>query len=275
MTSTEDPLRWKDQGAPEGALALLASLEEPPPLPPLVRKRVGREVRAATDGAPAVPWFAILLAAAIALLAFMAGWVSAGGEPESERPTVAAQPETIEPEPAEPVAEPPPEPSSTALPGGPVEADDPVVPDDEPGEPSLASMRSGTHPDLLDPFAGRRSRRSRSRREPPSMRASGDELRNPFADRPPTMQATTGAPIDPFADRTTAEPARHGLLVINSIPWSRVFIDGEDTGRNTPVRNLRVSPGRHRVGLRTQDGTMHLYKVTVGAGETFRMLRRL
>ncbi len=66
-----------------------------------------------------------------------------------------------------------------------------------------------------------------------------------------------------------------GVLVINTIPWARVFVDGRDTGQNTPVRNLRVSSGSHRIGLRTADGTMHNVNVEVAPGQTVRLMRRL
>ncbi|MCB9595939.1 MAG: serine/threonine protein kinase [Sandaracinaceae bacterium] len=66
-----------------------------------------------------------------------------------------------------------------------------------------------------------------------------------------------------------------GTLTINTVPWARVFIDGRDTGRNTPVRDLRVPAGDHTIGLRTNDGTMHRVQVTVPAGGTERVVRQL
>ncbi len=65
-----------------------------------------------------------------------------------------------------------------------------------------------------------------------------------------------------------------GELLISTLPWSRVFVDDVDTGRDTPVRALRVAPGPHRIGLRTADGTMHTVEVYVEAGETVRVIRR-
>ncbi len=40
-----------------------------------------------------------------------------------------------------------------------------------------------------------------------------------------------------------------GLLTINSLPWSRVKIDGTYMG-NTPLIKLQVTAGKHRVELR-------------------------
>jgi hypothetical protein len=62
--------------------------------------------------------------------------------------------------------------------------------------------------------------------------------------------------------------------VIQTLPWARVFVDGRDTGMNTPVRQLRVSPGSHTIGLRTNDGTMHSERVTLEPGETRRISRQ-
>jgi len=59
------------------------------------------------------------------------------------------------------------------------------------------------------------------------------------------------------------------------MPWAHVFLDGRDTGQNTPIRSMRVSAGDHQVGLRTNDGTMHNVTVTVEPGQTLRIVRRL
>ncbi|MFT5353833.1 MAG: serine/threonine protein kinase [Polyangiales bacterium] len=78
-------------------------------------------------------------------------------------------------------------------------------------------------------------------------------------DSPPSMMSSGG----------------RGTLVINTIPWAEVYIDGRATGLNTPVRGHRVSAGSHRIGLKTQDGEMHNVTVEVPAGETVRIMRRL
>ncbi len=65
-----------------------------------------------------------------------------------------------------------------------------------------------------------------------------------------------------------------GELLISTLPWSRVFIDGVDSGRDTPVRSLRVPAGEHRIGLRTPDGVTHDVDVSVEAGKVVRIIRR-
>jgi hypothetical protein len=93
------------------------------------------------------------------------------------------------------------------------------------------------------------------------------------APTPPTNVATTPRPDHP-AEPTEHAAGGHGYLVIQTLPWARVFLDGRDTGRNTPVRQLRVRPGDHTIGLRTPDGTMHSVTVTVSPGETERVVRQ-
>ena len=106
-----------------------------------------------------------------------------------------------------------------------------------------------------------------------SMRGNAGELRDPFANRPATQEASMGEVLNPF--RRPGRATGEGEIVVNSIPWARVFLDGRDTGRNTPVRSLKLRAGQHQLGLRTPDGTMHTFTITVRAGETHRVMRRL
>jgi serine/threonine protein kinase len=71
-----------------------------------------------------------------------------------------------------------------------------------------------------------------------------------------------------------AAAAGEGELLISTVPWSRVIIDGNDTGRDTPVRALRVAAGDHTILLRTPEGDEHSVAVSVVAGKTVRIIRR-
>ncbi len=85
------------------------------------------------------------------------------------------------------------------------------------------------------------------------------------------------ATVDPAVSATPEGPAAEttqGELLISTLPWSHVFIDDVDTGRDTPVRALKVEAGPHRVGLRTPDGAMHTVDVFVEPGATVRIIRR-
>ena len=66
--------------------------------------------------------------------------------------------------------------------------------------------------------------------------------------------------------RTRPRPRAFGVITINSMPWSRVRLDGRSLG-NTPVVKLRVAAGRHRLELRSPDGKVHKnLRITVTAG---------
>jgi hypothetical protein len=90
------------------------------------------------------------------------------------------------------------------------------------------------------------------------------------SDTPPaTGETQVGESID-----ENAAAAGEGILLISTVPWSRVIIDGSDTGRDTPVRALRVNAGDHLIVLRTPEGEEHNVNVSVAAGRTVRIIRR-
>ncbi len=64
-----------------------------------------------------------------------------------------------------------------------------------------------------------------------------------------------------------------GRLVVNSQPWSQVFVDGRQKG-NTPLPSLRVPAGTHRVELRTSDGRVYRETVEVEPDATVRIIHR-
>ena len=121
-----------------------------------------------------------------------------------------------------------------------------------------------------------RAQQERDRAESPAAPAQATTM-TPVRVPRDTQQNPVRPPPDPTTMApTSAEPARGtGTLVINSLPWARVFVDGRDTGRNTPVPSLRVPAGTRRVGLRTPDGQMHTFPVEVEAGATVRLSKRL
>lgn len=95
----------------------------------------------------------------------------------------------------------------------------------------------------------------------------------PAREPAPTRTAPTRTAA---AEAPAASSARgSGTLAINTQPWARVFLDGRDTRRDTPVRDLRARAGRHTVGLRKPDGTMVEFEVEVVADETTTIIRRL
>ncbi len=75
------------------------------------------------------------------------------------------------------------------------------------------------------------------------------------------------------------EPAveQEGYLVASSNPWARVYVDGKDTGKTTPIpktRPLKLKPGKHKVTFAVGRQRFD-YTVTIRAGETSRLSKDL
>jgi hypothetical protein len=69
-----------------------------------------------------------------------------------------------------------------------------------------------------------------------------------------------------------------GYLIANTNPWSRVWVDGKDTKRTTPITKnamLSLRPGRHTITFVTKDGGRHDFEVTIEAGKVARLAKRL
>jgi Spy/CpxP family protein refolding chaperone len=77
----------------------------------------------------------------------------------------------------------------------------------------------------------------------PAQRHKLEELR---AGRTPRRRDAEGH-FDPFRGPSDGDGAT-GMLLINSQPWARILIDGEDSGKSTPAR-IRLPAGLHRVTL--------------------------
>jgi len=68
-----------------------------------------------------------------------------------------------------------------------------------------------------------------------------------------------------------------GFLIANTQPPARVVIDGQDTGRSTPIgprEKMALSPGRHVVSF-VSGGRSFDYEIVVKSGEDTQLLRRL
>jgi serine/threonine protein kinase len=115
--------------------------------------------------------------------------------------------------------------------------------------------------------------------EKPGTRRRSSSSSKPAPDSQPAAPAPSPEPAPSAPAPAPAEPSAGpndgtGELLISTLPWSHVFVDGHDTGRDTPVRALRVPEGQHRIGLRTPDGIVHNVDVFVEAGQTVRIIRR-
>ena len=177
--------------------------------------------------------------------------VGAEALPEPPPKPVAARPAAgpaqdaavaIEAVPAEPTAMPAPPPSASA----------PSLEDRlraARGEAPLPKAAAETKPRPVEKPPAKAPERTASR-EPaakpaakPAARPAAKPAAKPAA-RPAAKPAAKPEP-EPEPPPPAAEP---GTLVVNSYPWSNVFIDGKPAGR-TPVRGMELPAGKHTVKL--------------------------
>lgn len=74
--------------------------------------------------------------------------------------------------------------------------------------------------------------------------------------------------------REQTDPNRPGQLILTTVPWAHVHLDGRPTGRRTPIPDLQVSPGRHLLRLVADDGRSIEEEIFVRPGESLRIVRR-
>jgi serine/threonine protein kinase len=76
------------------------------------------------------------------------------------------------------------------------------------------------------------------------------------------------------------KPAKeeYGYLLANTRPWSKVYVDGKYTGRETPIppdKKLKLSAGKHRITFEIPGGKRFDFDVVIEADETLKMIKRL
>jgi hypothetical protein len=78
----------------------------------------------------------------------------------------------------------------------------------------------------------------------------------------------------PAAPGAAAAKAGMGTLVVNTVPWSLVTIDGRDTGRTTPLLSYPIAPGLHELRLQIATGRVFVERIEVRPGQTVNVTRR-
>jgi serine/threonine protein kinase len=89
--------------------------------------------------------------------------------------------------------------------------------------------------------------------------------------------AGAASPAGPRPDTAPRGADAAGQLIVSSRPWARVWIDGKDTGRYTPVplaAPLWLSAGSHRVGLQVGQQSFE-YSVTITGGGVTKLIKDL
>ncbi|HOX46104.1 MAG TPA: serine/threonine-protein kinase [Myxococcota bacterium] len=97
-----------------------------------------------------------------------------------------------------------------------------------------------------------------------------------------SLQRKAAPPVKP--DRPPPPPpppprkVEYGYLMANTRPWSKVFVDGADTGRETPIppdKKLKLSAGKHKVTFETPGGQRYDFEVDIVANETKKLIKKL
>jgi hypothetical protein len=89
----------------------------------------------------------------------------------------------------------------------------------------------------------------------------------------PAAGSSTTAPAASAASATAADSvappaAAVGTLSLSSTPAGKVFLDGVDTGLQTPVSGLAVAAGPHTVKVVAEDGSAETAEFAMEAGGT-------
>jgi hypothetical protein len=72
--------------------------------------------------------------------------------------------------------------------------------------------------------------------------------------------------------------ASYGYLVANTRPWSKVYVDGKYTGRETPIppdKKLRLTVGKHKVVFETPGGKRYAFEIEVETEKVLKLIKRL
>lgn len=85
-------------------------------------------------------------------------------------------------------------------------------------------------------------------------------------------------PTPPVKPPPPPRKEEFGFLLANTVPWSKVFVDGEYTGRETPIapdKKIRLTAGRHKVSFETSSGKRFDFEIEIEAGKDTKLIKRL
>ena len=70
--------------------------------------------------------------------------------------------------------------------------------------------------------------------------------------------------------------AGEGFLRLGSKPWTKIAVDGKDSGLTTPQTHLRLNAGSHKITLSNpQFGIVNSFTVDIKTGETETVVKDL
>lgn len=269
-----DPHRWADGRSPKGGDALVRALEPAPPLDEATRAQVRNQLLHATAVVvpPRMAWRAPVIGATAVVLAGILLWRFQPTDEPAEvelRPEVAAAVDRVVEAPAAAVT-----PSRVAITSEPSGATIYVDGEMRGTAPLQLELLPGTYTieAELEGYASARVTHSANRGERARVvlaLAAEPRVAHASMERHRERRRVREGPAARNPPRET-----NSFLVINTNPWSRVYVDGRFIG-NTPIVRHRVRAGRHRVRFETEDGIEEEITISVDEGEVIRLIRQL
>jgi hypothetical protein len=84
----------------------------------------------------------------------------------------------------------------------------------------------------------------------------------------PGADAAAGATRDAEAPAVAPPPARPAVVTFNSLPWSFVYVNNRKLAGHTPIRDVKLAPGRYVVRfVNPEIGLSKTVNVRLGPGE--------
>lgn len=172
-----------------------------------------------------------------------------------------------------PVAPPPVVSAPRAPPSGTSAETRRAEPHPQPARGAELAPAPNLEPDEVTPAAAATPERA-SAAPPPARTRPAPAESEPETEVEPESEQPAPGPATPSAPRSPATKGGLGTLVVYTVPWSIVFIDGRDTGRTTPLVAYPLSAGSHELRLQAATGQVHEQRIEVVAGQTVRVTRR-
>jgi hypothetical protein len=109
-------------------------------------------------------------------------------------------------------------------------------------------------------------RRKKVREAPPD-----DTNGDAFADEAPAPKKSRETPRETVSSDDSPSGGSDCSITINSIPWSEVWIDGKNTTKHTPVVDLKVPCGKHKLAFKRPDMQIdQTESINVKPGQAFK-----
>jgi hypothetical protein len=97
----------------------------------------------------------------------------------------------------------------------------------------------------------------------------------PRSHRPRREPPPAPKPVPPPRPEPPPQPRGTGTLLINSNPWTRITIDGRDTGLTTPQRSIPLPAGRHTITLRNPKFRINIsFSVTIQPNKRTKVIKK-